>query len=195
MRNTVKAAALAAGALVAASTAACGGTHTSSPTTVTVTATATTTIAPVTPVTPVMPPAGVRQWVNAGQLDFYVKFAFDSNDEVFFGMFVKNTSGVPQTYMAAAQQLMDDQGRVFAPKLGVGSKYPGTNLEPGSDPPSGAIDQFDLNPGMASGLVLLYFEVPPGTSLHQFSLVVHGSPTSVGSPIHLHGDSADDPGE
>jgi hypothetical protein len=178
-------------ALAAASTAACGGTHTtSSPTTVTVTTTATMSVAPVTPVTPVapvMPPTGVRQWVNAGQLDFYVEWAFDVTDEVDIQMYVKNTSGVPQTYSAGAQMLMDHQGRLFAPTL-VGAD--GINS---SDPPSGAIDQFDLNPGMASGKVYLYFKVSPGTTLDQFSLVVHGSHTSVGSSIHLHGTHSDPP--
>jgi hypothetical protein len=169
-------------------TAACG-THTaSSPTTVTVTSTATTAAAPVTPVTPVMPvrtPTEMRQWVNAGQLDFYVDYAFGGPDyggdgEVRVTMYVKNTSGVPQTYLASAQGLMDDRGRMFAPKF-MGSGGVST-----SDPPGGAIDQFDLNPGLSSGEVYVYFKVPTGTFLEQCTLVVHGSPTSIGSPIHLH---------
>jgi hypothetical protein len=170
-------------ALVAAATAACGGTHrATTTTTVTVTTTAAQSVTPVTPV--IMPPSEMRQWVNAGQLDFYVYFAFGggfgTDGLVQVTMWVKNTSSVPQTYMAAAQGLVDDQGRVFAPTL---SGPDGTTT---SDPPGGAIDQFDLNPGMASGKVYLAFTVPPGTRLEQYSLVVHGSPTSIGSPIRLH---------
>jgi hypothetical protein len=169
-------------------TAACGAHTTSSPTTVTVTTTAAMSAAPaspVTPFTPVMPPTEVRQWVNAGQLDFYVDWAFDTLNGVDIQMYVKNTSGVPQTYSADAQVLVDDQRRVFAPKLD------GMSISD-TDPPQGAVTQFDLNPGMASGKVYLYFKVPPGTTLDQFTLMVHGSHTSVGSPIHLRGKHASD---
>ena len=91
-------------------------------------------------------------------------------------MYVKNTSGVPQTYSADAQMLMDDQGRLFAPT-------PGTTVS-STSPPQG--DQFDLNPGMTSGMLLLDYAVPSGTDLDQYTLMVHGSHTSTGSPIHLH---------
>ena len=179
MKRLIAAAGLA---LAAASTAACAGTHTSSPATVTVTTTPAQSVAPVTPVTPVtpvMPPTDEHQWVNAGQLDFYVYSACQPQpppDEVRVMMYVKNTSGVPQTYTADAQMLMDDQGRLFAPT-------PGTTVS-STSPPQG--DQFDLNPGMTSGMLLLYYAVPPGTDLDRYALVVHGSHTSVGSPIHLH---------
>ena len=166
----------AAGLVLAASTAACGGTHTSSPATVTVTTTPAQSVAPVTPV---MPPTEEHQWVNAGQLDFYVYSAWQPQpppDEVRVMMYVKNTSGVPQTYTADAQMLMDDQGRLFAPT-------PGTTVS-STSPPQG--DQFDLNPGMTSDMVVLVYAVPPEMSLDQYTLVVHGSRTSVGSPIHLH---------
>ena len=169
MKRLIAAAGLA---LAAASTAACAGTHTSSPATVTVTTTPAQSVAPVTPV---MPPTEEHQWVNAGQLDFYV-VAASKHDVVSVMMYVKNTSGVPQTYRADAQMLMDDQGRLFAPT-------PGTTVS-STSPPQG--DQFDLNPGMTSGMLLLYYAVPPGTDLDRYALVVHGSHTSVGSPIHLH---------
>jgi hypothetical protein len=162
----------AAGLVLAASTAACGGTHTSSPATVTVTTTPAQSVAPVTPV---MPPTEEHQWVNAGQLDFYV-VAASKHDVVSVMMYVKNTSGVPQTYRADAQMLMDDQGRLFAPNpKGVNGAYvaPTTTV-------------FDLNPGMTSDMVVLVYAVPPEMSLDQYTLVVHGSRTSVGSPIHLH---------
>jgi hypothetical protein len=190
MKRVIAAAGLA---LAAVSTAACGGTHTSSPATMTVT----TTPPPVTitvPPQPTMPappmvqtPSVVRQWVNAGQLDFYVDYAFytPSENEVMSSMYVKNTSGVPQTYSADAQQLVDNQGRVFAPRS---MAVDGIST---SDPPGGAIDQFDLNPGMVSGLVYLYVKVPPDMALDQFTLMVHGSHTSIGSPIHFHGTYAD----
>jgi hypothetical protein len=170
MKRLIAAAGLA---LAAASTAACGGTHTSSPATVTVT---TTPAQGVTPVTPVMSPTEMRQWVNAGQLDFYVYYAWQPPDKVSVMMYVKNTSGVPQTYRVDAQMLVDDQGRLFAPT-------PGTTVS-STSPPQG--DQFDLNPGMTSGMLLLDYAVPPGTNLDQYTLVVHGSHTSIGSPIHLH---------
>lgn len=102
-------------------------------------------------------------------------------------MYVKNTSGVPQTYSSDAQALADNQGRVFAPDWiadGVTT----------SDPPGGAINRFDLNPGMVSGLVYLYFKVPQATKLDQFTLIVHGSHTSIGSPIHFHGTVVDSSG-
>ena len=174
-------------ALAAASTAASGGTHTSSPTTVTVTTTAPQIVTPVTtvpmPAPPtVMPPTEMRQWVNAGQLDFYVDWAFLTSNEVDVVMYVKNTSAVPQTYNADAQMLVDDQGRVFARKL------PGMSVD-SSDPQSPRGNYFDFNPGITSGELYLYFVVPPGGSLDQYTLVVHGSRTSVGSPIHLHGAS------
>jgi len=135
MKRLIAAAGLA---LAAASTAACAGTHTSSPATVTVTTTPAQSVAPVTPVTPVMPPTDEHQWVNAGQLDFYVYSACQPQpppDEVRVMMYVKNTSGVPQTYTADAQMLMDDQGRLFAPT-------PGTTVS-STSPPQG--DQFDLD--------------------------------------------------
>jgi hypothetical protein len=163
-------------ALAVASTAACGGTHTSSPATVTVTTTPAQSVAPVTPVTPVMPPTEEHQWVNAGQLDFYVYTAWRPPSGVSVMMYVKNTSGVPQTYRADAQILRDDLGRLFAPTpVGIND----STTTP---------DYVDLNPGMTSDVVILDYAVPPGTNLGQYTLVVHGSPTSTGSPIHLHDD-------
>jgi hypothetical protein len=170
-------------ALATASTAACGGTHTSSPATVTVTTTPaqsaviTTPAHSVTPVTPVMPPAEMRQWVNAGQLDFYVYLAWQPSpppDVVSVWLYVTNTSGVPQTYSTDAQMLMDDQGRRFAP------------TPHGIDHSNTTVDHFDLNPGMTRDNVMIDYAVPPGKRLDQYTLMVHGSHTSIGSPIHLH---------
>jgi hypothetical protein len=165
---------------LAATTAACGVTHTSSPATMTVTTTPPpiTVTVPEQPTMPapsmVMPPTEMRQWVNAGQLDFYVDEAVLNDKGVMVAIYVKNTSGVPQTYSTDAQMLRDDQGRLFAPT-------------PKSDEHSGTtIDRFDLNPGMTSDIGFIQYTVPPGTRLDQYTLVVHGSHTSIGSPIHLH---------
>jgi hypothetical protein len=176
----------AAGLALAATTAACG-THTATgPATMTVTTTVTATPEATVPKpspTMVQTPTEMKQWVNAGQLDFYVDYAFDTDNEVDVAMYVKNTSGVPQTYMADAQMLVDDQGRLFE------RKRPGMSVE-SSDPQSPRGNLFDLNPGITSGVLYLYYTVPPGTRLEQFSLVVHGSHTSIGSPIRLHESGA-----
>lgn len=87
-------------------------------------------------------------------------------------MNVSNVSMSAQTYRADDQRLRDGKGRLFSSKASSDSNR-----------------RIDLNPGISTEnnmVVSVDFDVPVGTDVSQYVLVVHGSPDSVAVPVRLH---------
>ena len=134
------------------------------------------------------PMVGVNTTVQDGGLQFRVYIALagktnppspvaEPNDPVAQGMYlsvsfvVTNLTSYPQTYNASYQRLIDKYGRVFAPDTAamLSVREPVIlTINPGNSAPN--------NPA---------FDVPAGTAITDYALVLHGSPSSPGANVRF----------
>jgi len=110
------------------------------------------------------------------QMAFPEEFEFGMGDEKIYPqgvwvqviMWVKNIGTSAQRYFSDYQRLLDSEGRLFSPNIGLRPKD----------------DQVDINPGNRTE-VILYFDVPKGTTAGQYVLLLHASPDSAGVTVRL----------
>jgi hypothetical protein len=106
--------------------------------------------------------------------------ATDNHSELFVDMWVKNDGAIPATFATRLQNLVDKQGRIFAPRTAV------NNAEA---PPGNEITDVVLNPTL-SVHVTLYYHVPPIPSgtidpSVNYMLIAHSSWSSPGMPMEI----------
>jgi hypothetical protein len=171
-------------AVVVALVGACTRAPTPPGPTSTVGQTTTAADAPTTTQTTPPPPVAVNEEARDGTFTFTVimvtteDLVFGAGDEkiypqgvfVFISMWVKNIGTSQQRYFADYQRLLDSEGRLFSPRLGV--------INPEQE------DQVDINPGNRTP-AWLDFDVPQGTTPSQYVLLLHASPDSAGVTVRL----------
>jgi hypothetical protein len=144
---------------------------------------AATSVAPAPPAAPL--PVEEGRWAIDGSLSFLVCFGYTTQKQerdhegdfvdvagslqAWVMMSVKNVGFSQQTYLADSQRLQDSDGRLFSADLEALTR-------------EGA--RADINPGL-SAQVMAAFDVPAGTDISQYVIVLHGSPNSVGVPARL----------